>query len=61
MKKYDDLETREFHWNQSLEEFETNIGASLPEVESSWTFSMALLYAGTIYTTIGKNNLSPSI
>uniref|UniRef100_A0A0N5C6L8 Potassium channel subfamily K member 18 n=1 Tax=Strongyloides papillosus TaxID=174720 RepID=A0A0N5C6L8_STREA len=49
---------RENRWKEAILEFETNINASPPSLETSWTFSMAIFYAGTIYTTIGYGNIA---
>uniref|UniRef100_A0A0K0E8L1 Potassium channel domain-containing protein n=1 Tax=Strongyloides stercoralis TaxID=6248 RepID=A0A0K0E8L1_STRER len=49
---------RENKWKEAILEFETNINAPPPSLETSWTFSMAIFYVGTIYTTIGYGNIA---
>uniref|UniRef100_A0A0N4ZSX1 Potassium channel subfamily K member 18 n=1 Tax=Parastrongyloides trichosuri TaxID=131310 RepID=A0A0N4ZSX1_PARTI len=53
-------EDREHRWKEAILEFESNINVSPPSLETSWTFSMAIFYAGTIYTTIGYGNIACS-
>ncbi|KAI6226684.1 hypothetical protein M3Y95_00646700 [Aphelenchoides besseyi] len=44
-------------WKDAIMHFETQIGRRLPLVETDWTFWQAVLYAGTISTTIGYGNI----
>lgn len=46
------------HLKTAIMEFEANAGFEVPpvtiqEIETSWTFWTAVLYAATIYTTVG--------
>ncbi|KAE9551480.1 hypothetical protein FO519_005300, partial [Halicephalobus sp. NKZ332] len=48
----------EYEIKQAIIQFEENLGISMPSEETAWTFWMSILYAGTIYTTIGYGNIA---
>ncbi|KAL3105408.1 hypothetical protein niasHT_025772 [Heterodera trifolii] len=46
------------HWKRAILEFERHLDFHPPQLDTSWTLWMSILYCATIYTTVGYGNIA---
>ncbi|KAL3104637.1 hypothetical protein niasHT_022348 [Heterodera trifolii] len=46
------------HWKRAILEFERHLDFQPPQLDTSWTLWMSILYCATIYTTVGYGNIA---